>query len=322
MKKTTLYLLIFLSCLFLAEKPMFAAQLSEPGKNSTTHSEQIVEPKISTYALPFIKAFVIGIALRKIVGCLGQGSGGCMEPTLLDGDVVLIERLSYWWNTPQRGDIIVFNDPTYPYSANRFISFFQKNVNFSVTKWTKRIIGIPGDHIQGFITDGYTVMYLNGKKLDESAYLNTYHLILIKKGCAPQKPSASSEKQIFRSFDPSIELDKQELYSIDPELLVKDSWSSDSPCFQVEPGTPYSDKRDIFDIKLEENQYWVMGDNRCNSYDSRCWGPLDGSLIIGRNFFRIVSRDSAHSSWYKDILTNPIEFFKKIRWNRCLQCIQ
>ena len=37
-----------------------------------------------------------------------------------------------------------------------------------------------------------------------------------------------------------------------------------------------------FSVKLGENQYWLMGDNRLNSGDSRLFGPIDGRLIHGR----------------------------------------
>jgi len=86
-------------------------------------------------------------------------------------------------------------------------------------------------------------------------------------------------------------------------------------------GTPVYDDKDIFDIYLKDNQYWVMGDNRCGSEDSRFWGPLDGSQIHAKIVFRIWSIDSNSSWWIFDLLRYPIDFFKKVRWSRCVQSV-
>ena len=69
-----------------------------------------------------------------------------MEPTLLDGDNLIVDKLSYRFRDPERYDIIVF---PYQHAEN--------------TYYIKRIIGLPGDTVQ--VIDGY--MYINGKKLDE-----------------------------------------------------------------------------------------------------------------------------------------------------------
>jgi signal peptidase I len=76
--------------------------------------------------------------------------GSSMEPSLHDGEFVVINRLAYRWTDPDRGEIIVFRYPLDP--ERRFI---------------KRIIGLPGDKIS--VDQG--VVFINGTPLEEP-YIN------------------------------------------------------------------------------------------------------------------------------------------------------
>jgi signal peptidase I len=73
--------------------------------------------------------------------------GASMEPTLLSGEYVIVNRISYKLGTPQRGDIIVFHFPRDPRE-----------------EYIKRVIGLPGDDVE--VKDGK--VYVNGQALDES----------------------------------------------------------------------------------------------------------------------------------------------------------
>lgn len=77
--------------------------------------------------------------------------GSSMEPSLHDGEFVVVNRLAYRWSAPQRGDIIVFYYPNDP--SRRFI---------------KRIIGLPGDAVS--VEAGQVTV--NGTPLDEPYILS------------------------------------------------------------------------------------------------------------------------------------------------------
>ncbi len=127
-----------------------------------------------------------------------------MTPTLLVGDRVLVNKLSYDLHDVHRGDIVVFKAPPGEETAQ-------------IKDLVKRVIGLPGDAIEG---KGGQI-YINGKALPET-YLPT----------GVQSRTFAAQK--------------------------------------VPPG-----------------HYFVLGDNRQNSKDSTYFGPIKGSLIVGRVFLRI-----------------------------------
>jgi len=130
-----------------------------------------------------------------------------MEPNFFEGDYLIIDEISYRFQAPQRGEVIVFNSPVEPSQ-----------------KYIKRIIGLPGETVK--IKDG-NVYILDGQEgfqlLDESAYL--------------------------------------------AEAITTQD--------------------DLEEMILGDNQYFVMGDNRSASSDSRKWGPLTEEAIVGRVFLRL-----------------------------------
>ncbi len=274
--------------------------------------------EVSWVRVPFELIFVIvpiAFAIRTFGFGLYQVPTGSMETTLLVGERFLADKFSYWFRSPKRGEIIAFNDSDHQYSSNPFVNFWQRYVSLNVMNITKRIIGIPGDHVQGVVEEGKPVIYINGKKLNQEGYTNKYPLILLWND---QKGSFSQRDWKTVSFDPEKAWDEQQFYTIDPDLIIVDPNTQKPQSIQY-PNTPHPRGKDNFDITLGANQYWVMGDNRLGSSDSREWGPLDGKLIHGRIVFRIWSLDSSGNWWFIDLLKNPIKFFSDIRWSRSLQ---
>ena len=83
----------------------------------------------------------------------------------------------------------------------------------------------------------------------------------------------------------------------------------------------YWNGTDEFSVALGSDEYWAMGDNRKGSKDSRVFGPIKRDSIHGRILFRIWSVDSDESWWIWDLITHPIDFWKRVRWGRFFQWI-
>lgn len=143
--------------------------------------------KLISEILDWIKVIVIGLALgfvaSKVLVTSAQVPTGSMEDTVMPGSRLIINRVAYAVSEPQRGDIIAFYYP-----------------DDGETVYLKRIIGLPGETIEG--TDG--MVYINGEPLEED--------------------------------------------------YVREMIDSDFGPFHV-----------------PEEMYFVMGDNRNNSWDSRFW---------------------------------------------------
>jgi signal peptidase I len=117
--------------------------LSEPiekGKNESSPLKFLVDV-LET----LIWAVVIFVAINAVSARI-RVDGASMEPTLHNGELILINKLAYRLGEPQRGDIIVFHYPRDP--SQEFI---------------KRVVGLPGDQVN--ITDGN--IYVNGQRLEE-----------------------------------------------------------------------------------------------------------------------------------------------------------
>lgn len=262
--------------------------------------------------------------IRTFVFGLYQVPSESMETTFLKGERFFADKMSYWVRKPQRGEIVAFNDPIYEdYSKNYYIRLLQRYFNFKISLWTKRVIAVEGDHIRGTIENGKPVIYLNGVKLDETAYINRYPIISVKVKPLTLMVGNRSETidHQYKSYDPNIPFgDKQPFYNIKPENIWLNPITHQPRILW--PDKPNEGGKDIFEYTLGKNQYFLRGDNRRGSCDSTTWGVLNLEFINGRIVYRIISIDTDESWLLLDILKNPISFWKKIRWSRCFNFIK
>jgi len=132
--------------------------------------------------------------------------GASMEPNYYDHEYLIINEISYRFNDPERGDVVVFK---YPRDTKQF--------------FIKRVIGLPGETIE--IKSGqvyiYNDEYPTGVQLDEDLYLE-------------DNIRTSGEKVVL----------------------------------------------------LRNEEYYVLGDNRSSSLDSRNFGPLPRNMVVGKVLLR------------------------------------
>ncbi len=282
----------------------------------------------------YIESFIIVAPLAFVIRTFGYGlytvPTCSMETTMLAGERFIADKFTIWFSEIKHGDIISFNSPLYHYSEQPVKKFIERWA-WGPESWTKRVIGVPGDHVEGKIEEGRPIVYRNGEKLDEP-YLNKYPIIgmfkvdpallraMSKTELARYLDSNTRELYSLVSYDPSKDFEQQPFYRINPDRIMADG-SGTKPLVYY-PNTPISNNQDVFDVHLGTNQYWVMGDNRLGSRDSRDWGPLKGENIHGRIVFRIASIDGNGESWLLlDLLKNPFDFWKRVRWNRWLEVV-
>jgi signal peptidase I len=168
-------------------------------------------------------SLLLAFGIRTYVAEARYIPSGSMEPTLQINDRLIIEKISYYFREPERGDVVVFN-PTKALKSQGFNDAF-----------IKRVIGVPGDRVE--IQNG-TVL-VNGHRLSEAYVAN---------GSLTSTEACGSGPTTNDQAPPPPFLSK-------PETIPKDS-------------------------------ILVLGDNRSNSYDGRCWGLVSKSEVVGRASFR------------------------------------
>jgi signal peptidase I len=155
------------------------------------------------------------------------------------GDHLFVNRLSYNFRKPERGEIIVFE--------TKGIEGLPQDQFY-----IKRMVVKPGDRVQ--IGDDRHLV-INGQRLDASTphFENVY-------GFNPATPPRESQ------YSGHVNGTVAQQFGLFPNL---------APLFP--------DAETVFNN--DSNSYMVMGDNTCNSSDSRTWGTLPAKNIIGKSFF-------------------------------------
>ena len=195
------------------------------------------EPWLFETAHSFFPVLAVVWVLRSFLAEPFTIPSGSMLPSLQIGDYVLVNKFAYGVrlpvlgtlvlpvSLPARGDVMVFKFPANP------------SVNY-----IKRVIGLPGDHIES----RHEVLFING--------------IEAKRELLSQEPVIEPWQQVWRENLLGVKHITREEIGREP---TGGDWSYTVPA----------------------GHYFMMGDNRDNSNDSRFWGPVAEHLIVGKAFF-------------------------------------
>jgi len=174
------------------------------GKVSQDSSNEFIRELLRTVLV----VLLIVVPIRLFVAQPFIVSGASMTPNFSTGDYLIIDQISYQFEDPQRGEVVVFR---YPQDPSKF--------------FIKRIIGLPGETIQITPTE---VIIFNNEHTDGFTLSEPY----------------------------------------------------------LSPDNSYS--TEVITLDLNAKEYFVLGDNRSSSSDSRFWGALPEENLIGKAYVRLL----------------------------------
>jgi len=283
---------------------------NEKKKKSSKKIEEIKSLLLTLIFVLLIQSFFI------------QGYGtptGSMENTILIGDKMFFNKFIYGGTTPRN---IPFTDVKLPYLqlpaireprrgdivSFEFPGFRDELVPSTPVEYLKRLIGEPGDKIQVI----NKVLYVNG-----TIYPNPQYSVFSKE----TQPQNAPRREIFPKgspwnedfYGPITVPKKGDVVTLDKDNYEK--WDTfikrEGHSIKRDPDSKiFIDGKEQNQYTVERNYYFMMGDNRNNSLDSRFWGFVPRENIVGKAMI-------TYWSWDSEI---PFADFGRllasIRWNR------
>ena len=188
---------------------------------------------------PLLILALVLFAARSSLADWNNVPSGSMNPTIIEGDHIFVNKLAYdlkvpfttWhlaqWSNPKRGDIVVFYSP------------------YDGTRLVKRVIGLPGDTIE--LRNDQLI--INGKPVNYAPL----------------------------SAEISIQLPMKEQ---EHSLFATEQLPGHSHAVMAIPEAQA--KRTFGPVQVPAGSYFMMGDNRDNSFDSRYYGAVPRNRIVGK----------------------------------------
>lgn len=283
---------------------------NETGTELKENARQPLRRTLRDYALVVFAALIAALMLKSFVVEAYRIPSGSMERTLLPGDFLLVNKLAYGlrlperipltnirlapfplvtWSAPRRGEVVVFTLP------------MEQGTNY-----IKRCVGLPGDTI----TIHFGTLSVNGRELllpENSA--SRFTATRFHPPAMPLFPEGSGFTADM--YGPIGIPRKGVPVSVTPETfsMWENIIRNEGHAAELAPdGRVLIDGRETEHFTPEENYYFVLGDNRENSVDSRYWGFVPESHLVGEAIL-------IYWSVQDDIDMAPQRFLG-VRWER------
>jgi len=270
-----------------------AAAPSEPDTDSVPAStpERVEETPFEAFA-SICSVLVIGLFILTFMGQNFVIPSGSMENTLLVGDHLVVDRITL---APAATwmPLVHYREP----QRNDIIVFLKPvaDDNGNYQYLVKRLIGLPGDHLH--IRNG--IVIING----------------VAQSQPHAQPTTPENHTDFLDEFPAVAPEATaDAYEGTPE-----AWAVQFPHL-IQNG----------DLVIPPGQYFMMGDNRHNSLDSRYWGFVPRENIVGRPLFNYWSFETPDHQYEQSGIGNTLAWFAHVglhifsdtRWTRTLHVVR
>jgi signal peptidase I len=264
----------------------------EDQPNSKSAKTEIEETPFEAVA-SICSVLVIGLFILTFLAQNFVIPSGSMEDTLLVGDHLVVDRISL--APPAKWmPLVHYREP----KRGDVIVFIKPVPDLDAEGkpqylfLVKRLIGVPGDHIH--LHEG--IVYINGVA----------------------QPQPKDGKQMPPNPGESIFLDEFPSIPAAQDAASTEEWAVDEPSHIVDG-----------DLVVPPGKYFMMGDNRHNSLDSRYWGFVPRANIVGRPLFNYWSFKTSEQDYERTGIGSNLEwmahvalhFFTDTRWGRTFHVV-
>ncbi|MFA7418450.1 MAG: signal peptidase I [Melioribacteraceae bacterium] len=266
----------------------------------------------------------LALILFIVTSSLVQGSRvptPSMETTIMTGDFLLVNKLAYGlttprnipltnialpfaqllkWNDPKRGDIIVFEFP-----GNR-----DEIKNANIDNYVKRCVAVAGDTLE--IKN--KILYVNGKQSPIPTHVQYARNFTLPENFVEGETFPKGVVQNEDNYKSLAVPKKDDIIKLTEANI--EQWKTfinrdfEKEVVSVNNGKIFINGIEATEYKVTDDYYFMMGDNRDNSLDSRYWGFVPRRNIVGKPMI-------AYWSWNSNIPTSSIfELLASVRFDR------